>query len=76
MRGLKTLHIRMKEHEKNAIAVAKYLETHPKIEKVIYPGLASHPGFEIMKKQCTGFGGMISLNLKGIIIFNLKHFST
>ena len=69
MRGLKTLHIRMIQHEKNALAVAKFLESHPKIEKVIYPGLKSHPGFEIMKKQCTGFGGMISLHLRGRLLF-------
>lgn len=81
MRGLKTLHIRMIQHEKNALAVAKFLESHPKIEKVIYPGLKSHPGFEIMKKQCTGFGGMISLHLRGgieqskIFLENLKLFA-
>jgi cystathionine gamma-lyase len=65
LRGLKTLHVRMREHEKNALAIARYLESHPKIEKVIYPGLPSHPGYEIMKKQCTGFSGMLSLHLKG-----------
>ena len=81
MRGLKTLHIRMKEHEKNATIVAKYLETHPKIEKVIYPGLTSHPGHLIAKKQMTGFGGMVSVLLKGgldqsrVFLENLKLFT-
>lgn len=65
MRGLKTLALRMKEHERNAMAVAKFLEKHPKVEKVIYPGLPSHPGHEIAKKQQTGFGGMITILLKG-----------
>jgi cystathionine gamma-lyase len=65
MRGLKTLHLRMKAHEENAKAVAAFLEKHPKVEKVIYPGLASHPGHELAKRQMTGFGGMISYVLKG-----------
>jgi len=65
MRGLKTLPIRMKEHEKNATAVALFLEKHEKVEKVIYPGLPSHPGHLIAKKQQTGYGGMITVLLKG-----------
>jgi len=65
MRGLKTLHIRMKEHEKNAFAVARFLEKSDKVEKVIYPGLPSHPGHEIAKRQQSGFGGMITILLKG-----------
>jgi len=65
MRGVKTLPVRMKEHERNAFAVAKYLESHPGVEKVIYPGLASHPGHELAKKQMTGFGGMVCILLKG-----------
>jgi len=65
MRGLKTLHIRMREHEKNAFAVARFLEKSDKVEKVIYPGLPSHPGHEIAKKQQCGFGGMITILLKG-----------
>jgi len=81
MRGLKTLHIRMREHEKNAFAVARFLEKHPKIEKVVYPGLPSHPGHEIAKKQQTGFGGMITIYLKGglaqsrVFLENLKVFA-
>ena len=65
MRGLKTLHVRMKRHEENAIEVVKFLESHPKIEKVIYPGLKSHPQHELAKKQMSGFGGMISFFIKG-----------
>ena len=65
MRGLKTLHVRMKEHEKNAFEVARFLEKHPKIEKVIYPGLESHPQHALAKKQMHGFGGMISFVIKG-----------
>jgi len=65
LRGLKTLHIRMREHEKNAIAIAKFLENHPKVLRVIYPGLPSHPQYEIARKQQTGFGGMITIWLKG-----------
>jgi cystathionine gamma-lyase len=65
MRGLKTLHLRMREHEKNAIGIADFLQKHPKIEKVIYPGLSSHPQHELAKKQMHGFGGMISFVIKG-----------
>ncbi len=65
LRGIKTLAIRMEAHQKNAIKVAKYLETHKKIEKVIYPGLKSHPQHSIAKKQMSGFGGMISFFIKG-----------
>lgn len=65
LRGIKTLAIRMEAHQKNAIKVAKFLESHPKIEKVIYPGLKSHPQHKIAKKQMTGFGGMITFFLKG-----------
>jgi cystathionine gamma-lyase len=67
MRGLKTLHVRMKEHEANAFAIARFLEKHPKIEKVIYPGLASHPQYELAKRQMSGFGGMISFVIKGTL---------
>jgi cystathionine gamma-lyase len=65
LRGIKTLAVRMKAHEQNAMKIAKYLESHPKVEKVIYPGLASHPQYEIAKKQMSGFGGMITFFLKG-----------
>lgn len=65
LRGLKTLAVRMKAHESNAMAIAKFLEKHPAIEKVIYPGLASHPQHELAKKQMRGFGGMVSVVVKG-----------
>jgi cystathionine gamma-lyase len=65
LRGLKTLHLRMKAHCENAMALAEWLETHPAIEKVIYPGLKSHPQHELAKRQMDGFGGIISVVLKG-----------
>lgn len=65
MRGLKTLSLRMKEHCKNAEAIAKHLEKHPAIEKVVYPGLSSHPQHELAKKQMDGFGGMVSCVVRG-----------
>lgn len=65
IRGIKTLAIRMKEHEKNALYLAEYLEKHPKIERVYYPGLPSNKYYDIAKRQMTGFGGMISIELKG-----------
>jgi cystathionine beta-lyase/cystathionine gamma-synthase len=65
LRGLKTLALRMREHNKNGMAIAKFLENHPKIEKVNYPGLESHPQYELAKKQMSGFGGMISFEVKG-----------
>lgn len=65
LRGLKTLHLRMKAHCENAQALAEWLETHPAIEKVIYPGLKSHPQHELATRQMHGFGGMVSIYLKG-----------
>lgn len=65
MRSLKTLAIRMKAHEQNALQLASFLEGHPKVEKVLYPGLRSHPQHELAKEQMSGFGGMITLYLKG-----------
>ncbi|XP_064386612.1 putative cystathionine gamma-lyase 2 isoform X1 [Halichondria panicea] len=69
-RGMKTLHVRMREHQKNATAVAQFLETSPYVEKVIYPGLPSHPQHELMKKQAKGFSGMVTFYIKG----NLQKF--
>ncbi|MER2174337.1 MAG: cystathionine gamma-synthase [Carnobacterium sp.] len=63
-RGIKTLGIRMEEHEKNAQEVVRYLINHSNIEKVYYPGLENHQGHAIAKKQMSGFGGMISFELK------------
>ncbi len=65
MRGLKTLHVRMKQHEQNALKIAQFLADHPKVDRVIYPGLPSHPQHELAKKQMSGFGGMISFFIKG-----------
>lgn len=65
LRGLKTLAVRMREHEKNAMAIAEMLSKHEAIEKVYYPGLPSHPQHELAKKQMHGFGGMLSLVVKG-----------
>jgi len=65
LRGLKTLAVRMKEHEKNALAVGTFLSIHPQVLSVNYPGLASHPQHELAKKQMKGFGGMVSFKIKG-----------
>ena len=65
LRSLKTLPVRMERHCSSAQTIASYLESHDSIEKVIYPGLISHPQHEIAKKQMNGFGGMISVVLKG-----------
>lgn len=64
LRGLKTLPIRMKQHEKGANAVAEFLEDHRNVDDVFFPGLESHPGHEIAKKQMKGYGGVVSFNLK------------
>ena len=65
LRSLKTLGVRMEKHCENAMKIASYLDTHKAIEKVIYPGLKSHPHYEIANKQMQGYGGMITLILKG-----------
>ena len=65
LRGIKTLAIRMKEHFANALEVAKFLEAHPRVNKVLYPWLESHPQHELAKKQMTGMSGMISFEIKG-----------
>ncbi|EFA79937.1 cystathionine gamma-lyase [Heterostelium album PN500] len=81
IRGIKTLHVRMREHEKNAFAVCKFLESHPKVDRVIYPGLPSHPQHEICKRQMKGYGGMVVFFCKGgldeskKILENLKVFA-
>lgn len=64
LRSTKTLAVRMKQHDVNARLVADFLVSHPKIEKVIYPGLTTHPQHELAKKQMRGFGGMVSANFK------------
>jgi cystathionine beta-lyase/cystathionine gamma-synthase len=65
LRGLKTLAIRMRQHEKNALEVAKFLKHAANVEDVFYPGLENHPGHLIAKKQMSGFGGVVSFRIKG-----------
>ena len=65
LRGVKTLAVRMKAHEVNARAVAEFLDTHPAVERVYWPGLASHPHHALAKKQQSGFGAMLSFDLEG-----------
>jgi cystathionine beta-lyase/cystathionine gamma-synthase len=65
LRGIETLPIRMKQHQENALAVANYLKRHPKVKRVLYPGLDSHAGHEIAKRQMKGFGGIVSFELRG-----------
>ncbi|MFO0794793.1 MAG: cystathionine gamma-synthase [Candidatus Brocadiaceae bacterium] len=65
LRGIKTLAVRMERHERNAMKIAQLLENHPKVRRVIYPGLKSHPQHELAKKQMTGFGGIITFFIKG-----------
>ena len=65
LRGLKTLHIRLQRHCENAMRVATWLTEHPKVGKVYYPGLPTHPGHELAKRQMRDFGGMVSFELKG-----------
>ncbi len=64
LRGVKTLAVRMKKHEENAIKIAEFLEKHTKVKEVYYPGLKSHPQHKLAKKQMSGFGGMVSFKLK------------
>ncbi|MDU9799743.1 PLP-dependent transferase, partial [Helicobacter pylori] len=63
-RGIKTLGLRMQAHQKNALCVAEFLEKHPKVERVYYPGLPTHPNYELAKAQMRGFSGMLSFTLK------------
>ena len=65
LRGLKTLHLRMRSHCENAFALAEWLQSHPAVGAVIYPGLTSHPQHELAKRQMDGFGGMVSIVLNG-----------
>ena len=76
MRGTKTLHVRMERHESNARTLAWWLDKHPQVEKVIYPGLESHPGHALQKRQAKGFGGMISFVIKGGLEASRKFLST
>ena len=67
LRGIKTLVVRMREHERNALAVAEFLQSHPKVKRVFYPGLPAHPQHKLAKKQQRSFGGMVSFELDGPI---------
>ena len=66
LRGIRTLSLRMTRHSLNAMKLANFLENHPKVDKVVYPGLKSHPGHELAKKQMKEFGGMIGFELKSV----------
>jgi cystathionine beta-lyase/cystathionine gamma-synthase len=65
LRGLKTLAVRMRQHAQNALAVAEFLEGHPEVDTVYYPGLPSHPQHELARQQMSGFSGMVSFTLEG-----------
>jgi cystathionine beta-lyase/cystathionine gamma-synthase len=65
LRGIKTLALRMQAHERNAFAIARFLETRREVERVYFPGLPSHPQHALAKRQMTGFGGMLAFDLKG-----------
>jgi cystathionine gamma-lyase len=65
LRGLKTLHLRMREHCSSALELARWLEKHAAIERVIYPGLKSHPQHALARRQMDGFGGIISVEVRG-----------
>jgi len=72
LRGVKTLSVRMERHCENALELAAWLESHPKVAKVIYPGLKSHPQYELAKKQMAMFGGMITVELKNNLQETIK----
>ena len=65
LRGIKTLAVRMRQHERNAIAISRYLSGHPKVRSVNYPGLESHPQHDLAKRQTNGHGGMMSFEVEG-----------
>jgi cystathionine beta-lyase/cystathionine gamma-synthase len=65
LRGIKTLALRMREHEKNAIEIAQFLQDHPRVRRVYYPGLPNHPGHDIAASQMDGFSGIVSFEVKG-----------
>ena len=81
LRGLRTLHARLRQHQENAQHLATILDEHPAVRRVYYPGLSSHPGHEIARRQQQGFGGMLSFEIKGgeaavrAFLEHLRHFS-
>lgn len=74
LRGLKTLSVRMKQHEENALKIAGFLESHPAVSQVSYPGLPTNPFYQMAKKQMTGFGGMVTFRLRGGDIVTVNEF--
>jgi cystathionine gamma-synthase len=72
IRGLKTFELRMQRHNASGQKVAEYLESHPKVKRVYYPGLPSHPHYEIAKKQMKGFGGVVTFEVENDISYALK----
>lgn len=72
LKGIKTLSLRMKKHEENAFKIAGFLKNHPKVGKIYYPGLESHPNHQIAKKQMSGFSGMLSFELKSDLAASVK----
>jgi cystathionine gamma-lyase/homocysteine desulfhydrase len=80
IRGMRTLGVRMEEHEENTRQIVEFLKDHPAVQKIYYPGLESHPNHEIAKKQCRGFGGMISFDVGSgekaeQLLNNVKYFT-
>lgn len=81
LRGLRTLHARLRQHEENALTLATILDQHPSVRRVYYPGLSDHPGHDIARRQQQGFGGMLSFELDGgeaavkAFVEHLRHFS-
>jgi cystathionine gamma-synthase len=73
LRGIKTLGIRMRQHEVNALAIAEFLESHPNVSEVFYPGLPSHPTHSLAKRLQTGFGGVISFRVRGTFEKEVRH---
>jgi cystathionine gamma-lyase len=67
LRGIKTLAVRMERHQQNALEIARYLEKHPNVTNVIYPGLESHPQYDLSQRQTSGSGGVLSFEIKGVI---------
>jgi cystathionine beta-lyase/cystathionine gamma-synthase len=65
LRGIKTLPLRMEAHQRGAMALAEMLASHPRVERVYYPGLPSHPQHELAKRQQSGFGAMLSFDIRG-----------
>ena len=82
LRGAKTLAVRMEQHQKNALALAEFLQTSPKVKRVLYPGLKYHPHHNVATSQAIGFGGVLSFELEGTLadaenfLSKLKLFST